>query len=201
MSDGMNDDAADLSAARDGGPGGQAAFARLYDRHGPVVLALCRGNLPGRTGAEADDAVQETFIRAWRKLDQLEDPSKLRPWLYGIARLVCAERRRAAGRRTRHEEAAAMNHEQQRAARSDGAAALDGAPQPRAERAEALERLSEALDRLGERERLAIHLYYLDADPVAAAQSALGVSRSAFYKLLSSARTQLAGLLAEVSPS
>lgn len=201
MSDAMSDDAADLSAALSGGPDGEAAFARIYDRHAPVVLALCRQHLPGRTGAEADDALQETFIRAWRKLDTLDEADNLRPWLYGIARFVCSERRRALGRRTRHEERAAMNHVQERHARSDGSAALDGPPLPQVERAEALERLDEALERLGERERLAIHLYYLDTDPVAAAQSALGLSRSGFYKLLTRAKEQLAGLLSEASPS
>ena len=46
-----------------------------------------------------------------------------------------------------------------------------------------------------DRERLAIHLYYLEADPVNAAMSALGLSRSGYYKLLSRARENLAGLL------
>jgi RNA polymerase sigma-70 factor (ECF subfamily) len=202
----MGDDAADLSAALSGGPAGEAAFARLYDRHAPVVLALCRQHLPGRNPAEHDDALQETFIRAWRKLDTFAASDGaaaggggVRPWLYGIARYVCSERRRAAGRRLRHEERAAMNHVQERHARDD--AALDGQAPPRAERAEELRRLDEALDRLPERERLAIHLYYLDADPVAAAESALGLSRSGFYKLLNRAKEQLAGLMSEASPS
>lgn len=59
-------------------------------------------------------------------------------------------------------------------------------------RRERLGRLGEALAELDEDERLAIHLYYLDRDPVAAARSALGLSRSAFYKLLARARERLA---------
>lgn len=208
MSESMGDDAADLSAALSGGPAGEAAFARLYDRHAPVVLALCRQHLPGRNPAEHDDALQETFIRAWRKLETFAAShgaaaggAGLRPWLYGIARHVCSERRRAAGRRLRHEERAAMNHVREKQARADGAGALDGQAHPHAERAEKLRRLDEALERLPERERLAIHLYYLDADPVAAAESALGLSRSGFYKLLTRAKEQLAGLMSEASPS
>ena len=61
--------------------------------------------------------------------------------------------------------------------------------------AESLARLDRALDRLPEDERLAIHLYYLEPDPVAAARSALGLGRSAFYKLLAQARERLAGFL------
>ncbi len=70
-----------------------------------------------------------------------------------------------------------------------------------AEHAENLDRLTEALDQLEDRERLAIHLYYLEADPVKAAKSALGLSRSGYYKLLARARENLAALLGERQPS
>jgi len=66
---------------------------------------------------------------------------------------------------------------------------------------ERLDRLTHALDRLDDDERLAIHLYYLDSDPVAAAQSALGLGRSAFYKLLARAREALAAQLREAVQS
>ena len=38
-----------------------------------------------RNHAEADDLLQETFVRVLRKLDTLEDPAMLSPWLYRIA--------------------------------------------------------------------------------------------------------------------
>ncbi len=60
---------------------------------------------------------------------------------------------------------------------------------------EQLERLDGALEKLDDRERLAIHLYYLEADPVRAAASALGLSRSGYYKLLSRARGNLTQLM------
>lgn len=63
------------------------------------------------------------------------------------------------------------------------------------ERQEALQRLGAALESLPDEERLAIHLYYLDPDPVRAAQECLRVSRSGFYKLLARARTRLARLM------
>ena len=58
--------------------------------------------------------------------------------------------------------------------------------------AELLDHLTAALDQLDDRERLAIHLHYLDADPMHAAELVLGLSRSGYYKLLARARQRLA---------
>ena len=82
-----------------------AAFGRVYDRHAAVVLSLCRQSCPSL--ADAEDALQETFIRAYRKLDKLDGGSMLRPWLYAIARNVCAEPRRG-GVKLKYSDAACM---------------------------------------------------------------------------------------------
>jgi RNA polymerase sigma-70 factor (ECF subfamily) len=174
------DEAADLAAAQAGDDG---AFARLYDRFAAVVLSMCRRwSLP-----EAEDAAQETFIRAHRQLSKVQEPEKLRPWLFGIARRVCSERRRAAGRRRRYTEGFAVKV----------APHVEPAAQPgrRVEQEEDLRRLDAAMDQLDDRERLAIHLHYLESDPVKAAASALGLSRSGYYKLLARARERLTDLM------
>jgi len=184
----VSDDCSDLEAH---GRGDAHAFGRLYDRHAAVILALCRTLIPGRSLSDAEDATQEVFIRAYRMLDRLTDPTGMRPWLYQIARLVCSERRRSQARRHKHEDHA-MTLAQDRERLTPPTHGADIAA-----KRESLSRLTDAMRLLPDAERLAVHLYYLDPDPVAAAESSLGLSRSGFYKLLARARGHLATLLRE----
>src|SRR5882672_10039923 len=50
---------------------------------------------------EADDAVQETLVRAWKKMDSFEGRSAVRSWLYRIATNVCLDMLRGRQRRAR----------------------------------------------------------------------------------------------------
>ncbi|HEY1904683.1 MAG TPA: sigma-70 family RNA polymerase sigma factor [Myxococcaceae bacterium] len=50
---------------------------------------------------EADDAVQETYVRAWRNLGRFEQRSSLRTWLYSIATRVCLDALAERARRVR----------------------------------------------------------------------------------------------------
>ena len=197
----MTDDARDLALVRAGrrsdgaSPEAHAAFARIYDRHCAVVRALCRQHSP--TDADADDSLQETFLRAYRMLDRLTDPDGMRSWLYAIARLVCSERRWSMRRRSAHEHAAAVEVRFMGGSTTGNARPGEESPTETAARHERLELLGRAMDQLPDNERLALHLYYLEADPVAAASTALGVSRSGFYKLLTRARERLSVMMSE----
>src|SRR5215216_6033165 len=67
--------------------GSEAAFEALFDRHHRGVLGFCRHMLG--SVEEAEDAVQHTFLAAYRELVGSDKPVLLRPWLYTIARNRC----------------------------------------------------------------------------------------------------------------
>lgn len=82
-----------VDAARRGSEG---AFAEIYRKFAPAVHGVLLARLPQ---TDADEAVQETFVLAWRRLDALRDPAALAPWLFAIARNVAADRHGARARR------------------------------------------------------------------------------------------------------
>jgi RNA polymerase sigma factor (sigma-70 family) len=67
--------------------GNQAAFEVIYTRHHRGVLSFCRHMLG--SVEEAEDALQHTFLAAYRDLLRSDKPIHLRAWLYAIARNRC----------------------------------------------------------------------------------------------------------------
>ncbi len=53
------------------------------------------------SGSEAEDAVQDTFVRAWKAIDSFEGRSSIRSWLYRIATNICVDMLRMPQRRAR----------------------------------------------------------------------------------------------------
>ena len=87
--------AAAVAAAR---AGDESAFATLAERYRPELQVHCYRMLG--SFEDAEDLVQETFLRAWRRRATFEGRSSFRAWLYGIATnasldAVAQKRRRA----------------------------------------------------------------------------------------------------------
>lgn len=75
------------------------ATANDLEQHRAALTGHCYRMLG--SAAEADDAVQETLVRAWRALDRFEGRSSLRTWLYRIATRVCLDALSRRSRRAR----------------------------------------------------------------------------------------------------
>jgi RNA polymerase sigma-70 factor, ECF subfamily len=76
--------------------GERAAVTALYTAHAAAIRRFLHGLLG--CPAAADDATQETFARAFRRLDTLRESERVAPWLFGIARNVSLEMRKAKRR-------------------------------------------------------------------------------------------------------
>jgi len=88
-------------ASFDGHPGSltPAELERALDAHRRELTGYCYRMLGA--GSEAEDAVQETMVRAWRAIDGFEGRSSLRSWMYRIANNVCVDMIRSPQRRAR----------------------------------------------------------------------------------------------------
>jgi RNA polymerase sigma-70 factor (TIGR02960 family) len=77
--------------------GGESGFATLTEHHRRELHVHCYRMLASFD--EAEDAVQETFLRAWRGRDSFDGSSLFRAWLYRIATNVCLDVLRRSSRR------------------------------------------------------------------------------------------------------
>lgn len=157
--------------------GEKTAFAELYDRYGPLVRAICYDTTRNLT--EAQDLAQDVFMRAYERLGRLRNRKIFGKWVVGIARLRCKEWRR------------------QRSQGRDKHVGLDDAGSAIANPSNdgQIEQLREMITALPEKERLALHTFYLQGKSAEVARRIMGLSRSGFYRVLDRARKRLERLL------
>ncbi len=166
------DDAALFGLARDGD---EAAFASIAERHGPSLLTFCRHMLGSRQDAE--DALQQVLLDAFRALRRGDRPERPRAWLFAIARNRCTSMLRAR----RPADPAGDDIE---LVSTEGLSA-------EVERREDLRQLLSDLSRLPEDQRAALLLAELHDDSHADIGVALGVPPQKVKALVFQARTAL----------
>lgn len=155
--------------------GDRDAFAAVYDRYADRLHDFCWSVLRDRD--EAADAVQDTFVLAAQRLAQLNDPERLRPWLYAVARSVALRRVRAR-RRVVLDEVGDM-------------ADTDPGPHRAAEQESLRELVWTAAGGLSERDRALLDLHLRQGLEGAELGEAMGVSTSHAYVLLTRLRDQV----------
>ena len=157
------------------GEAAEAAFAALMERHGPMVLRVCRRVL--NDPHDAQDAFQATFLILVRRPGAVRQRASLAGWLYGVALRVAAHSRAASARRRVVEQAAGTR--------------LASGYVPDEGRHE----VWEEVDRLPERYRLAVVLCYLEGLTHEQAAARLGWPVGTVRSRLARARERLRGRL------
>jgi RNA polymerase sigma-70 factor, ECF subfamily len=158
-------------------PSLETELGSLFERHSSRIFGYCLRRLPSRE--EAEDAVQQTFLNAFRGLRRGTTPRSEAAWLFKIAQNVCRERQRAARRRGRLETARDP----------EGVAMLAVAPE---ESHDELAGLADALAALPSNQQRAILLREWQGLSYREISAELGLTQAAVETLLFRARRSLA---------
>jgi RNA polymerase sigma factor (sigma-70 family) len=153
----------------------ESAFTVLVERHGPMVLGVCRRLLPGYHDAE--DVCQATFLILARKAGSLRRKESLACWLHGIASRVAASLKRDVARRKCRE--------------ADAAPHSPGDPAVEVSWREVRAALDEEMGRLPEKYRAPLVLCYLECLTRDEAARHLGVSPGTLHGRLQRGRDLL----------
>ncbi|MFH8462735.1 RNA polymerase sigma factor [Streptomyces sp. NPDC017991] len=146
--------------------GDEDAFAVLVQSHAPALIRLATRLLGGR--AEAEDAVQDAFINAWRRLPEFHHRSSFGTWMYRIVTNRCLNVLRA------RKPVAPLE-----AARDLAAPEHSASPARIAEARDAVRELGEALDQLSVEQRACWVLRELDGRSYEFIADTVGISQEA----------------------
>jgi RNA polymerase sigma factor (sigma-70 family) len=158
-----------------GGDDAEDAFAALVDRHGPMVLGVCRRMLP--RSHDAEDAFQAAFLILARRAASIGRREKLAGWLHGVAVRTASEAKRQAAREQTRERRlmAVSKHETAPAEDWDDSLPL----------------LDEELNRLPQRFRAALVACELEGKSRRVAAAQLGLSEGTLSTHLARGRNML----------
>src|SRR5690348_12511418 len=170
-----------VETRRSGSDAVTATTHDLYARYGRQIYAYCLHKL--RSREEAEDAVQTTFMNAFRSLQRGATTEYEQAWLYKIAHNVCVERSTSSARRLKVETP------------NDLDLVEDLMPSRRSESALELMGIEDALESMPENQRRAILLREWQGLSYREIGTELGLSQAAVEMLIFRARRALAGAL------
>jgi RNA polymerase sigma-70 factor (ECF subfamily) len=163
-------DAAAVALARDGD---SEAFRALVERHGRAVYRVAH-RMTG-SAADADDVVQETFLRAYKQLGRFESRANFGTWLHRIAVNCSIDLIRARPHREAAHDAADLEHLGAAEAMDAGRAS----PERLTMSAEVQERIGQAMSGLSAMERAAFMLRHFEGQSIDEISRALGLKTNA----------------------
>ena len=174
------------------------AFEEIFDHHHPPILAFCR-HLTGQL-QDAEDAVQHTFLNAYREITASNGELHLKPWLFTVARNRCLSllRSRRTPRMQAEPALAGVSAGGAHARRADCDASIERqlpvnleGLSAEVERREELRALVRDLGRLPEQQRAALVLAELEALSHAEIAQVLRVEPAKVRSLVHQARSSL----------
>lgn len=187
-------DAAEVARAR---AGDQGAFRALVERHSRAVFRLAFR----MTGNEqdAEDVVQESFLKAYRRLDQFESRANFGSWIYRIAANCAYDLLRA---RARRDEQPLAEDDPDRPDPASSLPADDPSPERLVFGSEVRSRMTAAFARLSARERSAFVLRHYEGLTIEEIGAALDLDTNATkHSVFRAVRKLREALLPLVSPS
>ena len=164
----------DAEAAREARLGNQQAFRVLVERHSRLVFRLAYR----MTGNEqdAEDLVQETFLRAYKQVHTFDERAAFGTWLHRICVNCSLDHLRA--RKTRREIQNKVDDEQT-AGWLEQVAAPEPSPERLMQSSQVAELLEPALQKLSENERAAFVLRHYEGSSIEEIARVLGVQTGA----------------------
>ena len=155
--------------------GDQQALAEIYDRYASQVYTMCAHMLANRSAAE--DACGDVFLIAVERLSQLRDPSRLKPWLFSIARRQVYLKTRRRSRSVLVEEVSEMSDSEALRTADTNSTPVEASVEASAEQADLAQLIAQASAGLEPNDRLVLELVMQGIDGADLA-AALGVSPS-----------------------
>lgn len=158
--------------------GDDEAFESLIRKYTRLVYA--RTLMSTRDVHEAEDLVQETFLRAYNKIGSLKDPAQFRAWVMMISRNLCTDR----GRKKIPDPIA-----------DPETSSHDITPDHRLFQIEVRDRILDAIEQLPERAQEPLVLRYLEGFSLSRIQEVTGLGEGALKGLLTRSLSKLRGHL------